>query len=90
MIRAVTVGAITLVGAGLYSLGVMEKQNQEIYIERLDALETNARNIPQTDEGEDVSFALGQDTEALRTWERRSWITRAFIEPPQPIFSIPE
>ena len=75
-----------IVGAGYWVLSSLEYRNKQSYKDHMNRLERSACHIPQNSDGrgEEIAASLGNATESLQQWRAKSWIERAFFQPPQP------
>lgn len=78
-------GVIGLIGIGGLTAYVMQhrqSENMRECIQNMNALETLLKNVPQNEDGENKSQAIGRAVASLEQWRSESWMHQAFNAPP--------
>ena len=78
-------GVIGLIGVGGLSAYVMhhrQSDNMRQCIQNMNALERLLKNVPQNEDGENKSQAIGRAVSLLVIWRSESWLHQALTPPP--------
>jgi Tfp pilus assembly protein PilX len=78
-------GVIGLIGIGgltAYAMHHRQSENMRECILNMKALETLLKNVPQNEDGENKSQAIGRAVSSLEQWRSASWMHQAFNPPP--------
>lgn len=69
-------------GLSAYVLYHRQSEHMKICTQNMKALESLLRNVPQNEEGENKSQAIGRAVSLLEQWRSESWFHQAFNAPP--------